>query len=183
MEETTGLFLVAPVALAAYAIAAVGFYRVLHQRDPGLAAVRRRLDRQQASAHQRIRAERAWQYGAVPLLACAAAVVLATLNTAVIDDREVEDVYAISVAVVAAVRILAYTWREPANELAKMVPIAMLSVAVFNASSIDLAAWRDGLVEAGTENAPVYVIALIVLEWGLQGTTDLVRSRRRRIAG
>lgn len=177
MEETTTLFLVATAALAAYAVAAVAFYRVLHQRDPGLAAVRRRLDQQGAGADRRRRVERAWQYGAVPLLACVAAVVLAVLNTAIIDDREVEDVYAISAAVVAAVRILAYAWREPANELAKMVPIAVLSLALFNASSIDLVAWRSGLVEAGAENAPVYVAALIALEWILQGTVDLRAAR------
>ena len=178
MEETTGLFLAATAALVAYAVFAVAFYGVLHQRDPGLTQLRGWLDRRGTEGVARRRIELAWRYGGVPAMACAAAVVLAVLNNAIIDDREVEDIYAISAAVVAAVRILAYVWRNPAEELAKMVPIAVLSLALFNASSIQPDAWRDGLVEAGTENAAVYVTALVLLEWALQGSRDLRRARR-----
>ena len=180
IEETTALFLVATAALAAYAVFAVAFYGVLHHRDPGLPELQRWLDRRGVEGDRRRRAERLWRYGAVPAMVGAAAVVLAVLDTAITQDREVEDVYAIAAAVVAAVRILASTWREPAKELAKMVPIAVLSLALFNASSIDLATWRAGLVEAGTENAPVYLLALVALEWVLQGSRDLRRARSVR---
>lgn len=83
-------------------------------------------------------------------------------------DREVEDTYAISAAIVAAVRILAYLWPPPAHLLAQMVPYAVLTAAVFNSRSFELDVWRDRLAEAGFENAVSYVVLLFALEVGLR---------------
>ena len=167
-EETTGVFLGATLALTAYAVFAVAFYQTLHTRDAGLARVRARLQRAGLDPDRYRLFDRLWRFIAIPTMTCLFAAVIAVLNVGVTQDREVEDIYAISAALVAAVRILSYTWQEPARELAKMIPIALLSIALFNASDLDLAGWRSGLEEAGTENVTVYVIALVGIEWSLR---------------
>ena len=177
MEETTGIFLGATVALVAYAVFALAFARVLHTRDPG----RGRLDRWRAQVPDGdLRARRLevlWWYGAVPGAVCVLAAVLAVLAVGITEGREVEDVYAIAAALVAAVRILAYLWVAPADELAKMVPIALLTVALFQATDLDLTTWQDGVVEAGTEHALAYAIGLVLLEWGLRAASGVAGRR------
>ena len=180
IEETTWLFLAATLALVAYALFAFGFYRVLHVPVPGGGWVERVAGRRGLDRRGQERLDRWWRATGVPALVCSFGVVLAVLDVGIIADREVEDVYAISAGVIAAVRILAFVWDEPAGELAKMVPIAVLSVAVFNSTAIDLDAWGDGLAEAGSENAWVYVVVLVVLEWALQFGLGPVLDRRRR---
>lgn len=180
IEETTWLFLAATGALVAYALFAFGFYRVLHVPVPGRSWVARSAQRRGLDEVARRRADTWWRAVGVPALVCSFGVVLAVLDVGIIADREVEDIYAISAGVIAAVRILAFVWDEPAGELAKMVPIAVLSVAVFNSSAIDLEAWGDGLAEAGSENAWVYVVVLVVLEWLLQFAVGPVLAHRGR---
>ena len=180
IEETTWLFLGATAALVAYALFAFGFYQVLHVPVPGGEAVDRLAGRRGLDGPARRRVDRWWRAVGVPALVCAFGVVLAVLDVGIIVDREVEDVYAISAGVIAAVRILAFVWDEPAGELAKMVPIAVLSVAVFNSTAIDLDAWGEGLAEAGSENGWVYVAVLVVLEWTLQFLVGPALDRWRR---
>lgn len=177
MEETTRIFLGSAAAFAAYALFAVGFFRVLRDPEPGLEHVIGRLAAGGASAGALGTWRRAWRWVVVPLLVCGFAVVLSLMSVALMSDREVEDVYAISAGVVAAVRVLAYVWIDPAEELAKMVPIALLAAAVFDASGIDGDAWRSGIAEAGAENAVSYIIVLVILEWVLQA----LHARRRRL--
>lgn len=178
MEETTWVFLASAAAFAAYALFAVGFYRVLRDPVPGITFVLARVAASGASPSVLQRWRRTWTWVVVPALVCGFAVVLSLMNVALMPEREVEDVYALSAGVVAAVRMLAYVWIDPAEELAKMVPIALLAAALFNSSGIDGEAWRAGVAEAGAENAISYIAVLVVLEWVLQAL-----HARRRVAG
>jgi len=177
MEETTWLFLGATAAFAAYALFAVGFYRTLRDPEPGLGHLVAVLERRGVTPAELERWRRIWRWAVVPMLVCAFAVVLSLMSVALMPEREVEDVYAIAAGVVAAVRILAYLWVDPAEELAKMVPIALLAAALFDSTGIDGAAWRSGVAEAGAENAASYVVVLVILEWVLQAL-----HARRRVA-
>lgn len=174
IEETTWLFLGVTAGLVAYTAFAVAFYRVLHDRDAALLWLRRRRGRAGAG-----RTEQLWFYGAIPALDVAAAAVIAVIGGLVMAGREYEDIYAIAAATVAAVRIMAYFWEEPASELAKMVPTALLAVTVFAGADVRVGEWRDGLVEAGFENGFTYMMALVVLEWALRfGHSRLHRAGR-----
>ncbi len=167
IEETTWIFLGVTVGMVAYSIFAVAFYRSLHARDPGLRWFCHTLDRRNSTIG-RDTATRLWEYIAIPLVVVFSALMLAVLGGAVIEGQEFEDIYAISAGIVAAVRILVYLWQEPASELAKMIPIALLSVAIFSQNSVDFDEWSSGLAEAGFENGSTYAILLILLEWGLR---------------
>ena len=167
IEETTWIFLGVTVGMVAYALFAVAFYRALRTRDTGLSWFCRTLDRRNSTI-DRDKATRLWEYITIPLVVVFAALVLAVLGAAVIEGQEFEDIYAISAGIVAAVRILVYLWQEPAHELAKMVPIALMSVAIFSRNSVDFEEWSSGLAEAGFENGSTYAILLILLEWGLR---------------
>lgn len=178
IEETTWIFLGATLALSAYAFLAVGFYIALHSRDPGSDWLDERLRKRNMDPERERRARLMWWYGLVPGVACLAGVVLAVLNVGIMIDREVEDIYAISAAIVAAVRILAYVWQPPAHLLAQVVPYAVLTATFFNTRSFDWSAWSEQLEEAGTENALSYVALLFLLEWGLRS----LHNRRQRTA-
>jgi hypothetical protein len=178
MEETTWIFLGSAAAFAAYALFAVAFFRVLRTPEPGFAHVLARLEGDGATPSVLERWRRAWRWVVVPVLVCAFAVVLSLMNVALMPNREVEDVYALSAGVVAAVRILAFVWVDPAEELAKMVPIALLAAALFDSSGIDVGAWRSGVAEAGAENAVSYIAVLVILEWVLQAL-----HARRQVTG
>ncbi len=167
IEETTWIFLGVTVGMVAYSLFAFAFYRTLRARDAGLSWFRRTLDRRN-SRIDRDKATTLWEYLAIPLVVVFTALVLAVLGGAVIEGQEFEDIYAISAGIVAAVRILVYVWQEPADELAKMIPIALLSVAIFSRNSVDFQQWSSGLAEAGFENGSTYAILLILLEWGLR---------------
>ncbi len=175
MEETTWIFLGSAAAFAAYTFFAVGFYRVLRDPEPGTAYLHARSAGGGASAIVIERWRLTWTWVGVPALVCGFAAVLSMMNVALMPAREVEDVYALSAAVVAAVRILANVWVDPAEELAKMVPIALLAAALFDSAGIDGETWRSRVAEAGAENAVSYIVVLVVLEWGLQA----FRARRR----
>ena len=178
MEETTWIFLGSAAAFAAYALFAVAFYRVLRSPEPGIAHVVAHVEERGAPPIVLERWRRAWRWVVVPVMVCGFAVVLSLMSVALMPDREVEDVYALSAGVVAAVRILAFVWTDPAEELAKMVPIALLAAALFDSTGIDGEAWRSGVSEAGAENAVSYIVILVLLEWVLQAL-----HARRRVAG
>lgn len=175
IEETTWIFLGSAAAFAAYALFAVGFYRVLRDPEPGTAHLLARLAAGGASPSVLARWRRTWTWVVVPALVCGFAVVLSLMNVALMPNREVEDVYALSAGVVAAVRILANLWIDPAEELAKMVPIALLAAALFDSSGIGGETWRSRVAEAGAENALAYIAVLVLLEWVLQA----LHARRR----
>ena len=179
MEETTWIFVGSAAAFAAYALFAVAFYRVLRDPEPGIVRLRARLDAAGVAPERRERWVRVWRWAGVPALVCGFAVLLSLMNVALMPDREVEDVYAISAGVVAAVRILATVWLDPAEELAKMVPIALLAAALFDSSGIDVTGWRAGVAEAGAENAVSYITVLVVLELLLQALHARRRARDR----
>ena len=174
IEETTWLFLAVTAGLVAYTAFAVAFYRVLRDRDAALGWLRRWRGRSGAE-----RSEQLWFYGAIPALDVLAAAIIAMIGGLVMAGREFEDIYAIAAATVAAVRIMAYFWEEPAAELAKMVPTALLAVTVFAGADVRVDDWRDGLVEAGFENGFTYFVALVALEWALRfGHSHLRRAGR-----
>lgn len=108
IEESTWLALGAGVGFALYAVFAVAFYRFLHERDPGLGWLHRRLDAAGVDDARRSRLDQGWRFAAIPAGVCLAAAVLAALSVALPQARETEDIYALAVGVVAAVRVLAY---------------------------------------------------------------------------
>ncbi len=168
MEETTWIFMGATLALTAYAFLSLGFFLALHARDPGSAWLDRWIARCGADSGRQRRVRFLWWGVLVPGVACLSAAVLAVFNVGIMEDREVEDIYAVSAAIVASVRILAYLWQPPALLLARMVPYAVMSAAVFNTHSFDWDTWWEQLREAGTENAVSFIIILVLLEWGLR---------------
>ena len=86
------------------------------------------------------------------------------------DDRSLGSVLLISLATVSAIRVAAYYREDLARDLAKMLPLAVLSFFIISANSLDsigsLAALRE--VNEHRETVFYYLLFLVALEFSLR---------------
>lgn len=100
-----------------------------------------------------------------PLLVMFWVIVLLMLIIAVAQQRSPEQILAAACAVIAGARLLAHINREIAHELAKTVPIVILSVVIIGGQLAGLEKFEQTFNAIPWEQADSYVVGLIVWDY------------------
>ena len=95
-----------------------------------------------------------------------------------LSDQSADLVILVSVAIIAAIRICSYYSEELANDVAKMIPLALLGVFLLDVSAFDwteiLEVWPTIVELAST--LLYYLVFIVVLEWILRLGTGVVSA-------
>ena len=159
-----------------YAVFVFTFYRFLAKRD----IVTANLSRYNKAGYQFLRAILyLFQHVLLfPILTICWGAVVVVVLALLGEDKPVEDILLVSVALVSTIRATAYVTEDLSRDLAKMLPFAVLGLYLVNKSYVSMSV-SSGVLEDVPDHWELivyYIIFVVALEFVLRIVYGLVSS-------